>query len=184
MATRVAMRPLLAGVVALLWSLSTGDADAARTTARERTARKPGGERRASRAATRPRAARSYRPLATGRAADVKRPAMTELVRGLEVENELPVGTGEGNFVYKDRRGLAELTYVIRRKNTVVYLTHTGVRGELKGQGAGKRLVEEAVVWAAREGLKVVPHCEFARREFDKAKERGDTRYAAVEFER
>ncbi len=172
------MRPLLAGVVALVFVAGSPDADAAAAKGRKVAAAR--GERRARGAAPGRRASRAYRPLASGR--DMKRPAMTELVRGLEVENELPVGTGQGNFVYKDHRGAAELSYVIRRKGTVVYLVHTGVRGELQGQGAGKRLVEEAVVWAAREGLKVMPHCEFARREFDKAKERGDTRYAAVEF--
>jgi len=113
----------------------------------------------------------------------VKRPTMSELVASLAVENELPVGTGQGNFVYKDHRGLAELTYVIRRNDTVMYLVHTGVRGALEKQGAGKRLVEEAVLWAAAQGLKVAPHCAFARSEFDKAKARGDTRYAAVEFD-
>ena len=109
---------------------------------------------------------------------------MSELVKGLAVENEPPVGTGQGNFRYTDHRGLAELSYVIRRNNTVVYLVHTGVRGALEKQGAGKRLVEEAVIWAAREGYKIAPHCAFARAEFDKAKARGDTRYAAVEFVR
>lgn len=175
------MRPLIASVIAALCCTMVGDAGAAREpVARRSTARRSG---RRAKAATPGRQTPRAR-LATGRRVEVNRPAMTELVRGLAVENELPVGTGQGNFRYTDHRGLAELTYVIRRNDTTLYLVHTGVRGELQGQGAGKRLVEEAVVWAAKQGLKVVPHCEFARREFEKAAARGDTRYADVELER
>lgn len=171
------MRPLMAGVVAVVCCTMVGDAGAAKETAKRTVAK---GRRGAKRTDARRRALRGR----LARGVEVNRPAMTELVKGLVVENDLPEGTGQGNFVYRDHRGQAELSYVIRRNGTVVYLVHTGVRGALEGQGAAKRLVEEAVVWAAKEGLKVVPHCEFARREFDKAKERGDTRYAAVEFQK
>ena len=163
----------MAGVVGLL-CIGARDAGAAG----QRGARKDASQVRAARRAT---ALRGKAPRVRPTRATALRPAMSDLVRGLSVENQPPVGTGQGNFVYAGHRGLAELTYVIRRKGTVMYLVHTGVRGALKGQGAGKRLVEEAVVWAAAQGLGVVPHCEFAKREFDKAKERGDTRYAAVE---
>src|SRR5690349_15113818 len=159
MAVPVVMRPLMAGVIALICCTMVGDAGAARETAKRTVAK---GRRGAKRTDARRRAPRGR----LARGATVNRPAMTELVKGLVVENDLPEGTGQGNFVYRDHRGLAELSYVIRRNNTVVYLVHTGVRGALAGQGAGKRLVEEAVVWAAQQGLKVVPHCEFARREF------------------
>ncbi len=175
MAGRAVVRPVMAGVLALVCCTMVVDAGAARETGKRTVAK---GRRGAKRAEARRRVVRGR--LARGVA--VNRPAMTELVKGLVVENDPPEGTGQGNFVYRDHRGDAELSYVIRRNGTTMYLVHTGVRGALQGQGAGKRLVEEAVVWAAKQGLKVVPHCEFARREFDKAKERGDTRYAAVEL--
>ena len=163
------------GVAALLFWATAGAAGAAKQGEKGAVRRTPrlvkrdGQKRKATRGSSR-----------LGR--DVKRPKMSPFVQELAVDNQLPVDRGTGNFVYADHRELAELTYSIRRNNTTMYLIHTGVRGALKGQGAGKRLVEEAVIYAKANGLKIVPACEFARREFDKAQKRGDTRYADVEL--
>lgn len=61
----------------------------------------------------------------------------------------------------------ARLTYT-RAGDTTVILDHTEVSDVLRGQGAGKRLVEAAVAWARADGLTLIPLCPFARSVFDK----------------
>ncbi len=56
---------------------------------------------------------------------------------------------------------LAELLY--RRVGNRLVLIHTEVPVELEGRGIGGALVTAAVDRAAREGLKLVPLCPFAR---------------------
>lgn len=49
----------------------------------------------------------------------------------------------------------------------VMTIDHTEVSPKLKGQGAGKKLVERAVQHARDEGKKVVPQCTFAKSVID-----------------
>jgi hypothetical protein len=51
---------------------------------------------------------------------------------------------------------------------------YTQVSDELKGQGAGKQLVNEAVEMAREKGIKILPLCPFAKSVFDKIKEFND----------
>ena len=50
----------------------------------------------------------------------------------------------------------------------VTILDHTEVDDALRGTGAGKRLVEAAVLWARAEKRVLLPLCPFARSVFDK----------------
>lgn len=65
-------------------------------------------------------------------------------------------------FVIADDAVDAELVY--RREGDRLILVHTGVPEELSGRGIGGRLVRGAVEHAARDGLTVVPRCQYARR--------------------
>ncbi len=56
---------------------------------------------------------------------------------------------------------LAELLY--RRNGNRLVLIHTEVPVELEGRGLAGALVTAAVDRAAREGMRVVPLCPFAR---------------------
>ena len=44
-----------------------------------------------------------------------------------------------------------------------IIIDHTEVSEELKGQGAGKKLVVAAVEKARKEGFKILPLCPFAK---------------------
>ncbi len=44
-----------------------------------------------------------------------------------------------------------------------IIIDHTEVSEELKGQGAGKKLVAAAVEKARKEGFKILPLCPFAK---------------------
>ncbi len=70
--------------------------------------------------------------------------------------------TEAGRFELVVDGHLAELVYEVQGDQLV--LVHTGVPGELEGQGIGGRLVAAAVERAARDGLTIVPLCPFARR--------------------
>ena len=67
----------------------------------------------------------------------------------------------EGQFEVKTEAGTAVLTY--DRREGEIFLLHTGVPGELEGQGIGGRLVQAALEQARARKLKVVPYCSFAR---------------------
>ena len=49
-----------------------------------------------------------------------------------------------------------------------IIIDHTDVSDELRGTGAGARLVDAAVQWARAEGKKIVPLCPYAKSVFDK----------------
>ena len=50
-------------------------------------------------------------------------------------------------------------------------IDHTEVNEELKGSGAGKKMVMEAVNFARTNKLKIIPLCPFAKSVFDKSLE-------------
>ena len=56
---------------------------------------------------------------------------------------------------------LAELVY--RLEGDRLRLVHTEVPDELEGQGLGGVLVRAAIDRAERDGLTIIPRCEFAR---------------------
>jgi uncharacterized protein len=76
-------------------------------------------------------------------------------------------GENGGRFVMqRDGRDVAELVYTGR--GPVVTLLHTEVDAVMRGTGAGRTLVEEAVQWARAEGKRLVPRCPYAKSVFDK----------------
>jgi uncharacterized protein len=75
-------------------------------------------------------------------------------------------------FIEKDGKRLAHMSY--RREGTTVVIQHTEVSDALRGQGAGKRLLDEAVRWARTSQLRIVPQCPFARATFAKHPELRD----------
>jgi len=70
-------------------------------------------------------------------------------------------------FIEAGGRRLAELAYFAPRYQPIT-IEHTEVSDELRGTGAGARLVEAAVQFARAEGKKINPLCPFAKSVFDK----------------
>ena len=76
-------------------------------------------------------------------------------------------------FLEKDGAGLAEMTYT--RSNAArilidhtVLIDHTEVSDVLRGQGAGRKLLDALVGWARQMQKKVVPVCPYAKAQFEK----------------
>jgi predicted GNAT family acetyltransferase len=74
----------------------------------------------------------------------------------------------------RDGKRLAEMTYTMAGDKMII--DHTEVDDALRGTGAGRRLVESAVVWARAEHKTILPLCPFARSVFDKTPEYADVR--------
>lgn len=74
----------------------------------------------------------------------------------------------------RDGRTLAEMTYTLA--GTLAIIDHTEVDGELRGTGAGARLVEAAVLWARAESRRIMPLCPFASSVFDRTPAYDDVR--------
>lgn len=87
----------------------------------------------------------------------------------------MEVRKGKNKFYigYEEKEPLAEIDIDDFSKN-VMTINHTYVSEKLKGQGAGKRLVESVVDFARKRDKRVIPVCEFAKKEFSKHKEYKD----------
>ncbi|WP_020531760.1 GNAT family N-acetyltransferase [Flexithrix dorotheae] len=73
-------------------------------------------------------------------------------------------------FIKPEYETLAEMTYS-KAGTRMIIIDHTEVSEELKGQGIGKKLVYEAVEWARKNNMKIIPLCPFAKSVFQKEKE-------------
>lgn len=76
-------------------------------------------------------------------------------------------------YIEKNNIILAEMTYVWVGTDRII-LDHTEVKDVLSGKGAGKQMVTEAVAFARKKGVKIIPLCPFAKSVFDKVKEFND----------
>ena len=73
-----------------------------------------------------------------------------------------------GRFViYDDDVFAGEMTYT-RRDDGNIVVDHTGVESAFGGKGYGGLLLAEAVGYARREGIKIVPVCSFVAARFAK----------------
>ncbi len=80
----------------------------------------------------------------------------------------------DGRFLVEGGGGpMAELHY--RRSSPgIIVIDHTQVSDALRGRGVGKQLVDAAVAWARRTGVRCVPECTYARAVFDRYPELRD----------
>lgn len=76
---------------------------------------------------------------------------------------------GHRGAFYLERGGerLAEMTFT-RGSPALIIIDHTSVSEALRGQGAGRRLLDALVAWARASGTRVVPVCPYARAQFAK----------------
>ena len=73
-----------------------------------------------------------------------------------------------GRFViYDDEVFAGEMTYT-RRDDGNIVIDHTGVESAFGGKGYGGLLLAEAVGYARREGIKIIPVCSFVAARFAK----------------
>lgn len=66
----------------------------------------------------------------------------------------------------------AKIEYEIRSNELIIM--HTEVSEIHKGQGIGKLLVKEVIDFARKQNLRVLPICQFAKKEIEKNEEYQD----------
>jgi uncharacterized protein len=84
----------------------------------------------------------------------------------LEVKRE-EHGHRSAFFLEQDGKRVAEMT-MSRVNPTLLMIDHTEVSDTLRGQGAGRQLLDAAVAWARETKTKFIPVCPFAKAQFDK----------------
>ncbi|MFO0599464.1 MAG: GNAT family N-acetyltransferase [Myxococcaceae bacterium] len=70
-------------------------------------------------------------------------------------------------FLEKEGERLAEMTFT-RSNPKLVLIDHTEVSDLLRGQGAGRELLDALVKWARESQTKVIAVCPFAKAQFEK----------------
>ena len=75
------------------------------------------------------------------------------------------VGNKGSFYVEKEGSRVAEMTFSKAGENMVI-IDHTEVSDSMRGTGAGKALVLEAVKWARENNKKIMPLCPFANSVF------------------
>nr|WP_326080770.1 GNAT family N-acetyltransferase [Paenibacillus graminis] len=91
------------------------------------------------------------------------------------MKNMESIEQGEGRFYMAgDGKDLAEITYRTDEATGNWVIDHTFVSEDLRGQGAGEKLVRAVVDKARAEQVKIVPQCPYAAHQFKKHEEYGD----------
>lgn len=70
-------------------------------------------------------------------------------------------------YIEQDGKTVAKMTYIYAGSDKII-IDHTEVSDVLRGQSAGKKMVLEAVAFAEKNQLKIMPLCPFAKSVFDK----------------
>lgn len=84
------------------------------------------------------------------------------------------IDENKGSFYIKEEnKTLAEMTYS-KAGETMIIIDHTQVEDELRGTGAGQKLVEKAVDFARANSIRILPLCPFAKSVFQKNPELRD----------
>ena len=73
--------------------------------------------------------------------------------------------TGNGGVITlnNDTAEIGRLTYTIFPEDKRFVISFVLVYPQFEGRGLGKYLVEESIRYAREKGLKVYPHCSYAR---------------------
>lgn len=87
----------------------------------------------------------------------------------MQIHHEL-IGNKGSFYIGDSKNRLAEMTYS-KAGETRIIIDHTEVSDELRGQGAGKQLVMEAVKFARENKVSILPLCPFAKSVFQKVAE-------------
>ena len=73
-------------------------------------------------------------------------------------------------YIDLDGKTVATMSYIYGGPKQII-IDHTEVGPELKGMGAGKQLVEQSVLFARKNDLKILPLCPFAKSVIEKTPE-------------
>lgn len=77
----------------------------------------------------------------------------------------------KGSFnIVENGETLGSMTYTWAGSDRII-IDHTEVSEKLKGQGAGKQMLEQAVNFAREKKISIIPLCPFAKVTFQKTPE-------------
>ncbi len=91
----------------------------------------------------------------------------------MEVQHRHHLTNGEFFILDEFRHKNAVLIYLMIEDSTML-IQHTEVRKQLEGQGVGRKLVDAAVLFARKNGYKIIPQCPYANAVFKKTPEYAD----------
>ncbi|MBF9029195.1 N-acetyltransferase [Rhodobacterales bacterium HKCCE3408] len=114
--------------------------------------------------------------MASPRTSCAPRPRRRSLAEALPPDDDGIVrehGQSKGRYVLRENGAEAELTYSILSP-TMIIADHTGVPDEMRGSGAGLRLVKRLVADARAEGVTIVPLCPFVKSQYRRHPEWAD----------
>lgn len=74
----------------------------------------------------------------------------------------------KGEFVFQENeKTIGKMTYS-KAGDSKIIIDHTIVNSEHEGKGIGKQLLNEAVDFARKNSLKIIPLCPFAKATFQR----------------
>lgn len=76
-------------------------------------------------------------------------------------------------FIEENGKRLAEMTFS-KAGDGLIIIDHTEVSDSLRGTGAGKKFVTEAIEYARKNNLKILQLCPFAKSVFERTPEFAD----------
>ena len=76
-------------------------------------------------------------------------------------------------YIQLDNQEVAQMSYVWAGNESII-IEHTEVNDVLKGKGAGKQLLMQAVSFARQKGIKIVPVCSFVKSVIEKSEDLQD----------
>ncbi|RAR47771.1 GNAT family N-acetyltransferase [Flavobacterium lacus] len=89
------------------------------------------------------------------------------------MKTEVKLELTEKNGCFKatiDGKTEAKMTFVFAGNDKII-IDQAEVNPGNNGKGLGKKMVEQAVLFARAKNLKIIPLCPFAKSVFDKTKE-------------
>lgn len=87
-------------------------------------------------------------------------------MENIQVQLEEQGNSGHA-YIGESAKPLAEMTYS-KAGATMIIIDHTEVGESLRGQGAGRKLLNAVVSMAREKNLKILPLCPYAKSVFDK----------------
>ena len=77
----------------------------------------------------------------------------------MNIELKLDGKNGVFELMDEQNKAVGELTFILKEEQMII--NHTGVNPDLRGQGLSEKLVLEAVDYARKNKLKIIPFCSY-----------------------
>ena len=94
-----------------------------------------------------------------------------------EVYILLTVKKGSKSFYVGDSESAPLAEMIFSTDKDVITIEHTFVSDELRGQGAGRQLLQKLAAWVREDHKKIIAVCPFVKKELTKSQEYDDILY-------